>query len=214
MTDDLSFALDRLTPDDPFTLDWDDVDRRAVEHMQRRDPNRLRLPVGVTRRGTVAAAAIALFIAAPVTALAVHLLTETVPTVALMLSDPLYVPVPKGGSGAGGSVPLKIDGVRRIAHVVLVADYPLRHSQGLLRSTPKPPPQRYAIVIRHFHANRTTVQWPVVNHLQLQVPSFRHLRWHVRFHSEAVEVEVRFGSKPDASMTAAANAILLDVKHS
>jgi hypothetical protein len=148
---------------------------------------------------------------APVAAVAVHLVTETAPTAALMFSDPLYVPVPKGGSGAGGSLPFVVGGVRRVAHVVFVGDYPIRRSQGFLRSAPEPPPQRYAILIRHFHANGTTTQWPVVNHLQLQVTTARHLRWHVRLRSEAVEVEVRFGSKPDASMTAAANAILLDV---
>jgi hypothetical protein len=211
MTAGLSTALDRLTPDDPFALDWDDVDRRAEAQMQRGDTWSPRFRTRIARRGTVAAIAIALFIVAPVTAVAVRLLIGTVPTAALMFSDPLYVPVPKGGSGAGGSLPFVVGGVRRVAHVVFVADYPIRHSQGFLRSTPEPPPQRYAIVIRHFHANGTTAQWPVVNHLQLQATTARHLRWHVRLRSEAVEVEVRFGSKPDASITAAANAILLAV---
>lgn len=211
MTADLSTALDRLTPDDPFALDWDDVDRRAEAQMQRSNTRPRRFHTRIARRGTVAAIAIALFIVAPVAAVAVHLVTETVPTAALMFSDPLYVPVPRGGSGAGGSLPFVVGGVRRIAHVVFVGDYPIRHSQGFLRSTPEPPPQRYAIVIRHFHADRTTAQWPVVTHLQLHVPAPRHLRWHVRLRSEAVEVEVRFGSKPDASMIAAANAILLNV---
>jgi hypothetical protein len=212
MTDHVSFALDRLTPEEPFALDWDDVDRRAEAQMQRSKTRPRRFYTRIARRGTVAAIAIALFIVAPVAAVAVHLVTETVPTAALMFSDPLYVPVPEGGSGAGGSLPVVVGGVRRIAHVVFVADYPMRRSQGFLHSTPEPPPQRYAIVIRHFHANHTTTQWPLVQHLQLQVPARRHLRWHVRLRSEAVEVEVRFGSKPDASMTAAANAILFDVK--
>jgi hypothetical protein len=211
MTVDLSTILDRLRPDDPFALDWDDVDRRADAQMHRSNTGPRRFHKRIARRGTVAAIAIALFIVAPVAAVAVHLVTETAPTAALMFSDPLYVPVPKGGSGAGGSLPFVVGGVHRIAHVVFVGDYPIRHSQGFLRSTPEPPPKRYAILIRHFHANGTTTQWPVVNHLQLQVTTARHLRWHVRLRSEAVEVEVRFGSNPDASMTAAANAILLDV---
>jgi hypothetical protein len=213
MTADLSTALGRLTPDDPFALDWDDVDRRAEAQMQRGNTRPLRFHARIARRGTVASLAIALFIVAPVAAVAVHLVTETVPTAALMFSDPLYVPVPKGGSGAGGSLPFVVGGVRHVAHVVFVGDYPIRHSQGFLRSAPEPPPQRYAILIRHFHANSTTTQWPVVNHLQLQATTARHLRWHVRLRREAVEIEVRFGSKPDASMTAAANAILLDVNY-
>ena len=211
MTADLFTAVDRLTPDDPFALDWDDVGRRAEAQMQRSNTRPRGFHTRIARRGTVIAVAIALFIVAPVAAVAVHLVTETVPPAALMFSDPLYVPVPRGGSGAGGSLPLVVGGVRRIAHVVVVADYPLRHWQGLLRSTPRPPAQRYAIVIRHFHADRATAQWPVVEHLQLRAPAPRYLRGHVKLRSEAVEVEVKFGSKPDASMTAAANAILLNV---
>jgi hypothetical protein len=84
MTADLSTALDRLTPNDPFALDWDDVDRRAEAQVQRSNTRPRRFRRRIARRGAVAAIAIPLFVVAPVAAVAVHLVTETAPRPSLL----------------------------------------------------------------------------------------------------------------------------------
>jgi hypothetical protein len=209
MRDDLSFALDRLTPDDPFLLDWDDV-RHRTEPIRRQ-----RSPLRRVRGGTFIGVAIAAFIIAPLTALAVHFVSSG-PSVGhpRMLSGSLLILLPQTGSAAGGSTVLQIAGRRRTVEVVLVADYQMPHSPSFsLRTVPAPPPERVAIAIRHFRATGTSARWPAVRHLLLPAQTRRDLTWRVRLSGEAVEVEVRFGSTPDAVMRASASKILRGVRH-
>ncbi len=225
MTRDLSDAVDRLVPDDPFLLDWQDVQSRSEQ--MRRDVSAPQTQPRLSRtrfarRSAVIAVAVVLFIIAPLTALAVRVVFNSPPPVPhpLMLSGPLSISLKPRWTAAGSSMSLAIAGRLRRGQVGVVADFAIPHRAFNLAVDPitpplTPPPGHVLIAFRHFPATGQARLWQEVDRLQLPANFHgqRRLTLDLRLSTEAVKVEIRFGSTPTPAMRATADAMLGAIHH-
>jgi hypothetical protein len=80
--------------------------------------------------------------------------------------------------------------------------------------TPLPPPGKLAIAVRHFSARGISLRWQAVRTIRLPLrEQHRFVTIRVRLGSEALLVDVRFGSSPDSERVTLANLFLSGIRN-
>jgi hypothetical protein len=218
MTTSVPPFLDGLVPDEPFDLDWTDVHARSrqitvqktqsVAHPRRR-PATVRWRIGIAIVIAVAA------IGVPLTAFAVGLVSDAPPIHPTMHQGPIAVALPLTSprwTAASTAARLRIAGTRRQVSIVIAGDFTLPHPLNP-ELTPIPPKGRLAISVRHFPAKGVSRHWPAVKTIRLSpIEQQRLVVLHTRLGTEAVVIEVRFGSAPSQEQVALANTFLAGIQ--
>lgn len=192
--------------------------RARAEHMKpsvsprharfRRRTTRVRLRVGI------ALAIVAVVTVVPLSALGLVFGGTPTPHPGLQ-SGPIEISLSPslGWTAALTSRRLRIAGASRQVSVIIAGDFPLPRPlrPGI---TPLPPPGRLAIAVRHFSARGISLRWQAVRTIRLPLrEQHRFVTIRVRLGSEALLVDVRFGSSPNPERVTLANLFLSGIRN-
>ncbi|HEX4521809.1 MAG TPA: hypothetical protein VH063_19705 [Gaiellaceae bacterium] len=206
--------LDGFLGDEPFELDWRDVCERSEQirildtETAARDPRR-----AVRWRIAIAGAIVAAAVIAPLTAFAFGLVSGPPAGHPRFQSGPIEIPIPSGFSAAAGSTTmLRIAGRLRPVSIVIAADFRLPRFVDV-QGPPLPPRGRFTIQVRHFPANGSALHWPSVTALSLPPSSGKTILVRGRLGTEALLIEIRFGSTPTPQQLGSASSFVAGIRN-
>jgi hypothetical protein len=217
MTRVLPPVLKGLVTGEPFDLDWSDVKARA-EHMKpTANPRHARLrrrTIRVRWRVGIALAIVAAATVVPLTAFGLVFGGTPTPHPRLQ-SGPIEISLSPslGWTAAATSTRLRIAGAPRQVSIIIAGNFPLPRPlrPGI---TPLPPPGKLAIAVRHFPARGVSLRWQAVKTIRLPLrEQHRFVTIHVRLGSEALLLDVRFGSSPNPERVTFANLFLAGIRN-
>jgi hypothetical protein len=190
--------------------------RARAEHMKpSANPRHARLRRRATRvrwRVGIALAIVAVAIVVPLTALGLVFGGAPTPHPRLQ-SGPIEISLSPSLGWTAASTRLRIVGAPRQVSVIIAGNFPLPHPlrPGI---TPLPPPGKLAITVRHFPARGVSLRWQVVKTIRLPLrEQHRFVTIHVRLGSEALLVDVHFGSSPNPERVTLANRFLAGIRN-
>ncbi|HEY4348100.1 MAG TPA: hypothetical protein VGM80_10970 [Gaiellaceae bacterium] len=208
-------VLDGFLDDEPFELDWNDVCERSerIRTAGGATPTRDRRPAALWRVAIAAALIAAVVI--PLAAFGFEVVFSAAPRgVPRVQSGPIEIRIPAGFSAVAGSTTMNIVGENRRVSVVIVADFRLPRPFFDLHATPRPAARKLAISVRHFRARGSARGWQTVTTIRL--PSHvrtRDVVVRARLGTEAILIDVRFGSTPTARQLASADTFLAGIRN-